>query len=421
MAKRKKGKSKGLSPKLQEIQHRKVYIRKLIYFAEAIGVEDFQLLASADMLRYIFDMRVSVSTLIANSSEVPLSVLKNVREVQEKFLNEFKFTFTGTADGMPVTMRDFLSIGHTLYYFITSEKSPHSSSILKQRFAEYIELMESDPFPFSHMYEALWQACLEESTLDTKMYWIDHGYKIKGMRLTDHYELHSVRPEQKKVKIDDIFRKVIRVGWARPIEGPEWVSIDAVHFGLAKNPGEASLPLYIQPHALHRMSERLDCIDAYLQHFYLYLSLQTPIIEKHAGQKLIAYSYNDKRLGYLLADVVNEIVVIRTFLFITMDRTPEGQALQEAIGLEAVDKKYLAIDRLSTFILSDIPNHPDIKEHFMKAGCSDLFSFDTSKLQPEHQIELGQFIRTYLDTNRDRDKTLVVPIAEEAPIQAAAG
>lgn len=419
MAKRKKGKSKALSPKLQEAQHRKVYIRKLISFAEAIGVEDFELIASVDTLHYLFNMRVGVSTLIANSTDIPVSVLKDIREVHEKFLNEFRFTFTGTADGQAVTLRDFLSIGHALYYFLTGKRPPFPSEILKQRFAEYIELMENDPFPFTHLYEALWQASLAKSTLDTKMYWVDHEYKLKDMRLTNHFELHAVRPEQKMVKINGIFRKVLRVGWARPIEGPEWVSIDAAHFGLAQSLGQASLPLYIQPHALHRMSERLDCINAYLQHFYLYLSLLEPVVvESHTGQKLIAFSYQDKRLGYLLADLVDGIVVIRTFLFITMDRTPEGQALQETIGLGAVDKKYLAIDRLSTFILSDIPNHPDIKEYFMEAGCTDLFKFDTSALQPEHQIELGQFIRTYLDTNRD--KTLVTPILEETQVQALA-
>lgn len=423
MAKRKKGKSKALSPKLQEAQHRKVYIRKLINFAEAIGVEDFELIASADDLKYLFDMRVGISTLIANSDDIPLSVLKNIREGHEKFLNEFKFSFidpedASTKDRKAVTLREFLSFGQALYFYLTNEKSPCRSEILKQRFAEYIELMESDSFPFMHMYEALWQACLEESTLDTKMYWVNHGYKIKDMRLTNRFDLYAVRPEQKKVNIDGKWRKVLRVGWARPLDGPEWISIDASHFGLAKSQKQISLPVYIQPHALHRMSERLDCIDAYLQHFHLYLTLKEPlVVENHSGQKLVAYSYNGKRLGYLLAEVVDGIILIRTFLFITMDRTPEGQALQETIGLEAVDKKYLAIDRLSTFILSDIPNHPDIKEHFMKAGCADLFSFDTSELQPEHQFELGQFIRTYLDTNRE--KTLVLPISEEISMQAA--
>ncbi|WPP49977.1 hypothetical protein [Catalinimonas niigatensis] len=401
MAKRKKGKSKAFSPKLQEAQHRKAYIRKLIYFAEAVGVEDFDLIASVDTLHYLFNMRVGVSTLITNSPEISVAILKDIREVHEKFLNEFRFTFTGTADGKVVTLRDFLSIGHALYYFLTSDKPSFSSEILKQRFAEYIELMENDPFPFTHLYETLWQASLAKSTLDTKMYWVNHEYKLKDLRLTNHFELHAVRPEQKIVKINGIFRKVLRVGWARPIEGPEWISIDASHFGLAQSLGKASLPLFIQPHALHRMDERLDCIDAYLQHFYLYLSLLEPkVVENQMGLKLIEYIYQDKKLGYLLADVVDGIVVVRTFLFITMDRTPEGQALQQTIGLEAVDKKYLAIDRLSTFILSDIPNHPDIKEHFMEAGCTDLFKFDTSALQPEHQIELGQFIRTYLDKDR---------------------
>jgi hypothetical protein len=261
--------------------------------------------------------------------------------------------------------------------------------------------MEDAPFSMTKIGEYQWLAALDESTLDGRMYWVNHEYTIRDARLLNRFELYSIRLEQKKIKIKGIVRNVIRVGLAKPNGGPEWMSMDSHFFDDQQTPGQNMLPVYIQSHALHRMRERLDCFKSSIQHFYLCVSLTEAVVTKtRKGRCLIEYRYQEQKVGYLVADMIEDTIVIRTFLFVTMDSTPEGKALQQTIGLEAVDKKYLAIDRLSTFLLSDIAGHPDIKQHFIHAGCEDLFNFDTSALRPEDQLELAHFIRSYLDKER---------------------
>jgi hypothetical protein len=72
----------------------------------------------------------------------------------------------------------------------------------------------------------------------------------------------------------------------------------------------------------------------------------------------------------------NDKIVIRTFLFITFSGTPEGQKLSQITGLNMFDKKYLAIDRLSTFMKTDIRENPVLADLFTRAGCGDLFQTD---------------------------------------------
>jgi hypothetical protein len=66
------------------------------------------------------------------------------------------------------------------------------------------------------------------------------------------------------------------------------------------------------------------------------------------------------------------MLVIRTFLFITNNGTPEGKKLHELVGLQKQDKKYLALDKVSTFINHDLRTNETMRRLFIEAGCGDL-------------------------------------------------
>jgi hypothetical protein len=78
------------------------------------------------------------------------------------------------------------------------------------------------------------------------------------------------------------------------------------------------------------------------------------------------------KAGYFRVDVIDGKIVIRTFLFVTNNGTPEGQRLGKITGLQKLDKKYLAIDKLSTFMTSDIGQNENIKKIFIDSGCQCL-------------------------------------------------
>jgi hypothetical protein len=132
--------------------------------------------------------------------------------------------------------------------------------------------------------------------------------------------------------------------------------------------------IYIQAHALLRLSERVDCLMTNILHINLYLSFREPKIcfDSHHNL-LIEYRIYGTKTGYFRIDIVDNIVVVRTFLFLTQSGTPEGELLGKNTGLKMLDKKYLVIDKLSTFISSDICTNQQLKKIFCDSGCQSLF------------------------------------------------
>ncbi len=114
------------------------------------------------------------------------------------------------------------------------------------------------------------------------------------------------------------------------------------------------------------------------------------------GQILIEYRLKNFKVGYLAFDLIKDKLVIKTFLFITMDGTPEGERLRETWGIQAIDKKYLEIDRLSTFILSDIRDNAELKAQFVQAGREDLFTIGVGPLDMKIDINKASKMKTYL-------------------------
>ncbi len=408
---KKKKKVKAISPKQQEAQYRNAYLRKLTALAESIGGEDFQLLTGPALLRQMFELRFRNGNVVPVTSDIPASALTFARVYLDKALSTYN---TELYEGGPtIPLRDFVSFGQTLYFFLSAEGTYQPSEILRQRFDHYIKSIEKEGIPYYKIHDALWFSILGISEMDSRLYWMNHKFVNDNDYPSNQFQLHSVRPPQKRICINGKSRIVYRAGWAVPNDGPIWLTLDKSLFDPTHPEGQTQVPVYIQPHAMHRMSERLDCIQKTLQHYYLFVSLLKPVVvQNQNGQLLIAYQYGDHKLGYLLVDLVEDMLLIRTFLFLTMDSTPEGKALQDAVGLEAVDKKYLAIDRLSTFVNSDINDSPDVKQHFLEAGCHDLFSMDNFALPSEKPFELAQYIRSYLDVSKAKNSD----VTDEEPV-----
>lgn len=90
------------------------------------------------------------------------------------------------------------------------------------------------------------------------------------------------------------------------------------------------------------------------------------------GNILMEFRYFNTKAGYFRLDIIDGKIIIRTFLFVTNNGTPEGQKLGSNTGLQKLDKKYLAIDKLSTFMTSDIGKNENVKKIFIDAGCQCL-------------------------------------------------
>lgn len=159
------------------------------------------------------------------------------------------------------------------------------------------------------------------------------------------------------------------------------------------------LKVFIQQHALNRIEERLGKRFLFLSYFLVLIATLGEAIPL-AGNNTYLFPLTNgfTKLGYLKGDLIGDKVVIRTFLFLTNNGTPEGEKLQKLFGLEKADKKYLGIDKLSTFVLSDIKENEQLKTLFCEAGCGGLFELDKTALDKpeEKEIACADYIANYL-------------------------
>jgi hypothetical protein len=187
-------------------------------------------------------------------------------------------------------------------------------------------------------------------------------------------EINQSVPEKRTVIIDGNPRPIFRFCLAFANVGPKDISIPAEKLKINGSIGNLPIAVFLQQHVLHRLEERLDCLPDFIRGFNLFTSLNEPDIIHYKGRILVGYNLEGRfRLGYIVLEYLEGILVARTFLLLTNNGTPEGDRLKEISGLTKTDHKYWAIDKLSAFQHSDIKDHAEIKEIFEKAGCGVLF------------------------------------------------
>ena len=217
-------------------------------------------------------------------------------------------------------------------------------------------------------------------------------------------EVNEYIPKKHMVMIDNHSRPVYPLCLAFADQGPVEISIPAEKIKLSRSFDKKRIPVYVQNHLFHRLEERLDCIPLFISEFCFYFSLKNPKFIYFRGKLFAEYIMDSTiKLGYILLEFQDGILLAKTFLLLTNNGTPEGDKLSEISGMKKFDHKYWAIDKLSTFHNSDLKVHPQTKEIFEMAGCGDLFKElsypdpDTGEL-PSCQAK--QMLR-YLDIKKE--------------------
>jgi hypothetical protein len=173
------------------------------------------------------------------------------------------------------------------------------------------------------------------------------------------------------VDIDGKPRPAFQCGTPWSLKGIRWYEIDGRALGLD---GARSYPVYLQAHALRRLRERLapSLIPETVITMGLMWSLPESTVVRRGGDYLIAFSLTGIRVGYLVARVVAGLLVVTTFLFLTMKGTPEGQLLREKLGLSHRDIEYEGLDRLETFLAPDVLADKALVKVLDESGCGSL-------------------------------------------------
>lgn len=160
----------------------------------------------------------------------------------------------------------------------------------------------------------------------------------------------------------------------------DWLSVDVSLLGNFYKGNKTALDVFIQSHALTRLTERLDLLDQEAINYAIWENTHTiSHFVSHHGYLLLPFKVFDVKIGYLVANVTENKLLFRTFLFITHNSSPEGVRLRKLTGLGKEDITYWKIDRLSTFVKLKEEKYPGLIELFCKAGLEQLMELKDKK------------------------------------------
>ena len=389
--------------KLARAQHRNEFFRKLQLVCNAAGSPGTYHLIPAKELERIYLMRCqTVRVQAAPGQDVPAKMLNDSKKIVSAMLKQ---QFSPIIKGGPeISLNDLFSVGLSLLTYLARLKDNEYTvaAEIKKALSNFNENTIEYKSAWNFFCGTMNTIGLVNSDFDDLIYWCKlelmaemHEMPCIGFCMN----IYCVHPERIQAALDNSNRPAIRVGWGTNEPGPQvdWIGINASDLKLRNTEPEKQFAVYIQSHALMRLDERIDCIYAGMLNFHIYNSLKRPeIFIDCKGNYLFEYRLFDKKAGYLLGSMIEGNIIIRTFLFLTNCGTPEGNRLRKDTGLKMEDMKYLDIDKLSTFVHSDIRHNERVKEIFLNAGCGSLFEVDN---------------QTMLDMNKTKSKSSAELIA----------
>ena len=144
------------------------------------------------------------------------------------------------------------------------------------------------------------------------------------------------------------------------------------------------LPVYVQNHALHRIRQRLDCMDNSYVNTVFSLSFMLPkFITASNGQRMIrAIDLSGKPVGYFPFLKQDGAILLLSFLPLSSPITPEGSVLYKELGIKIDDSKYIGLDKLSFYISTDFDTVPKLKQALQKANMWHL-----TEIEPNEKSE----------------------------------
>lgn len=392
-------KKKKVNGQQLEAQRKNEYKRKIIRLAKLFGAEDVLHWIPKKDWESLCATRFRAVRLELGNDQVPKQLLASARRQLDQHLSDGRIQLD--EGGYEMSFKDYVAVALHMYYYVTDTKRI-CPLIVREKFVRLINAIEgTEHSPFNILMQISTLIGIHLSRIHRRMYYCMYKIEAHDAHLNESLYLYGFQHHKRKINIGRETRLAYRVGWCLADQGAVWSKVTGAQFGYDNALSDLPVRVYIQAHALQRLKERLDVLNNSYLHFYLYLAMENPkVVRTEKGHRLIEFYYDGKKLGYLAFDLLGKTLVIRTFLFLTMDGTPEGEALHDMLGIRAEDKKYLAIDRLSTFIISDIKSNPAVKQHFIDAGCGQLFEWGNADFSMIQEVEQATMIQSYLGLNK---------------------
>jgi len=319
--------------------------------------------------------------------------------------------------GRTISLLDFFCIGVPLWHYFGLTKLKRIGVESADHFLDCMHTATNDHIASNIEWSLgtlAWSmdfALLKYSRIDRTLFWTSFDFPPEEDSDPDYFfnaTVHAHRAEEQRREIDGVPKRLYRCGAGFGMQ-IDWVSWTSADLGLTGP--EQALPVFIDGgHALRNLRDRVTVAqDNGLVEDCMWASLQSPEVTwtEEADKFLVEYRLLKHKLGYFVFKALDDMYVAKTFLFLTMDGTPEGQKLWEKLRLTKKDKQYTGLDRLSTFVLSDIKDDPELVAVFEECGCAHLFDMTEEELTDRQLTGSAADVRKYLGDRLDRAVTQI--------------
>ncbi len=335
---------------------------------------------------------------------------KERKKYREDFSERLKVFQLKTLTGEFITYSSFLTDALLLiqiFYYLPQvefKEAAHIKELLKPYFeAEWYEKnvmkvyvdLNFYNFQFFDFYKGSIQLVLSEL----------RTCKAGGTNVISVCQVpHQIVSEE----IDHVARPIARLGYL-PSNGTEWrklAFISAEQLGVLNFETREKLPIYIQHHALRRYEQRsFSCMGIAfinLGHQLVFGQNHSTVVRK--GHILLAYYAGRHKIGYFMVTHHRDKWIVRTFLLLTNEGTPEGEKLKQLTAINKMDAKYLKIDTMEAFIRYDVEGNEKLSAIFKQAGCASLFEYAKLFNRTDGEIKNADFMSKYLSIGPSEHK-----------------
>lgn len=409
MPKSKKKNNQSGHQKQINAQHRNEFLNKIRCSCKAaIGEDLFRLIPSEELNKIFYFRARPMIALPEEGQSIPPKIIKTIQELINYYIKSVIVTIEGTE--RKIKMVDLYTASLTLMPYCVGLEDSNIKNAEKVRSLVSNSALECNKL-FDHIFDKLYDELSPFLINLLNTYWGRfYSFRLDLFHTKDNTGLQFIirvkqyQAEKKKFSIEGNVRPAFRIGWTFRDDAFEWLYVLPANLGITSLPEDLHIPVYIQDHAIRRTFERIDCISSNTLISSIYHSLRDCVTIKDKSKFIIEYKILNVKVGYLSAVMIDDKLVIRTFLFLTFNGTPEGKRLEDFIGLKALDTKYLKMDKLSSFMTGKLKENDKLRSIFESADCLHLVElYDKldkfSAVHPDHSpIEL---LTTYLETERN--------------------
>lgn len=360
------------------MQRKAFYARIRTICAKMVGGGYFELFPESS-LRLMFANRYPPIKVVLDGKRVMTDgeAVKYRRSLVELFSNRYVETLTGERISYTRFLTDALVLIHHIQYGIADRF--RGSSPLMRAFAPYF----TDGGWYGRWKD---EALRLMGVADIQLYDFYRGTvrsRADGMAIVNPggrnvIRVYRVGHQTMLQDIDGKKRVIAKLGVPsqKEIKVFDWPLLRPSELGFEDMDDSVAMPLYAQQHALNRFEERTSFPSGYVQAFLTNLFAHgTPRFQFFGGRSLLECYIGKHKVGYFVITPHDGKWIVRTFLFLTNDGTPEGRRLAELTDWQRMDRKHLMVDRMDAFLAYDISGDAGLRKLFVKAGCGSLLRF----------------------------------------------